>query len=98
MSGNPQGENRQLLYDPFLWLGEIAGMRSRRKALLGNARGRVVETGAGTGLNAFRIIPTGSPSLCSPSPMRRCAEDSSVACSGTGASRGSSTRLRSAYH
>ena len=40
-----------LLYDPFLWLGEIAGMRSRRSALLGNARGRVVEIGAGTGLN-----------------------------------------------
>jgi len=40
-----------LLYNPFLWLGEIAGMRSRRSALLGNARGRVVEIGAGTGLN-----------------------------------------------
>ncbi|MFD4180436.1 class I SAM-dependent methyltransferase [Rhodococcus sp. NPDC058514] len=40
-----------LLYDPFLWLGEIAGMRSRRSLLLGNARGRVVEIGAGTGLN-----------------------------------------------
>ena len=40
-----------LLYDPFLWLGEIAGMRRRRSALLGSARGRVVEIGAGTGLN-----------------------------------------------
>ena len=40
-----------LVYNPFLWLGEIAGMRSRRRALLGNARGRVVEIGAGTGLN-----------------------------------------------
>jgi ubiquinone/menaquinone biosynthesis C-methylase UbiE len=40
-----------LLYNPFLWLGEIAGMRSRRRALLGEARGRVVEIGAGTGLN-----------------------------------------------
>ena len=40
-----------LLYDPFLWLGEIAGMRRRRSALLGCARGRVVEIGAGTGLN-----------------------------------------------
>jgi ubiquinone/menaquinone biosynthesis C-methylase UbiE len=40
-----------LLYDPFLWLGEIAGMRRRRSALLGGARGRVVEIGAGTGLN-----------------------------------------------
>jgi ubiquinone/menaquinone biosynthesis C-methylase UbiE len=40
-----------LAYNPFLWLGEIVGMRSRRRALLGNARGRVVEIGAGTGLN-----------------------------------------------
>ena len=41
-----------LVYDPFLWLGEIAGLRRRRRALLRNARGRVVEIGAGTGLNA----------------------------------------------
>ncbi|MET0474794.1 MAG: class I SAM-dependent methyltransferase [Mycobacterium sp.] len=41
-----------LVYDPFLWLGEVAGLRKRRKALLANARGRVVEIGAGTGLNA----------------------------------------------
>jgi ubiquinone/menaquinone biosynthesis C-methylase UbiE len=40
-----------LLYDPFLWLGEIAGVRGRRRALLGDARGQVVEIGAGTGLN-----------------------------------------------
>src|SRR5271166_110421 len=40
-----------LVYDPFLWLGELAGMRRRRNALLGGARGRVVEIGAGTGLN-----------------------------------------------
>jgi ubiquinone/menaquinone biosynthesis C-methylase UbiE len=40
-----------LAYDPFLWLGELAGMRRRRSALLGGARGRVVEIGAGTGLN-----------------------------------------------
>jgi SAM-dependent methyltransferase len=40
-----------LVYDPFLWMGEIAGMRRRRHALLAGARGRVVEIGAGTGLN-----------------------------------------------
>jgi ubiquinone/menaquinone biosynthesis C-methylase UbiE len=40
-----------LVDDPFLWLGEIAGMRRRRSTLLGAARGRVVEIGAGTGLN-----------------------------------------------
>lgn len=40
-----------LLYDPFLWLGEHAGMRRHRRALLRQARGRVLEIGAGTGLN-----------------------------------------------
>jgi ubiquinone/menaquinone biosynthesis C-methylase UbiE len=40
-----------LVYNPFLLLGEIAGMRKLRRAVLGNARGRVVEIGAGTGLN-----------------------------------------------
>ena len=40
-----------VLYDPFLWLGEICGMRRRRRALLAGARGRVVEIGSGTGLN-----------------------------------------------
>nr|WP_090345301.1 class I SAM-dependent methyltransferase [Mycolicibacterium malmesburyense]CRL77544.1 methylase involved in ubiquinone/menaquinone biosynthesis [Mycolicibacterium malmesburyense] len=39
------------LYDPFLWFGEAAGMRRRRRELLADARGRVVEIGAGTGLN-----------------------------------------------
>ena len=40
-----------LLYDPFLWWGEIAGMRRRRRALVAAAHGRVLEIGAGTGLN-----------------------------------------------
>jgi ubiquinone/menaquinone biosynthesis C-methylase UbiE len=40
-----------MLYDPFLWLGEIAGMRRRRRTLVAEARGLVVEIGAGTGLN-----------------------------------------------
>jgi ubiquinone/menaquinone biosynthesis C-methylase UbiE len=40
-----------LVYDPFLWLGEHRGMRRRRGALLEDAVGRVVEIGAGTGLN-----------------------------------------------
>jgi ubiquinone/menaquinone biosynthesis C-methylase UbiE len=40
-----------LLYDPFLWWGEVLGMRRRRRALLSAARGRVLEIGAGTGLN-----------------------------------------------
>ncbi|MBX7448808.1 class I SAM-dependent methyltransferase [Mycolicibacterium sp. 3033] len=40
-----------LLYDPFLWLGEVGGMGRRRRALLAGASGRVLEIGAGTGLN-----------------------------------------------
>ena len=40
-----------VVYDPFLWLGEILGMRGQRRALVAEARGRVVEIGAGTGLN-----------------------------------------------
>jgi ubiquinone/menaquinone biosynthesis C-methylase UbiE len=39
------------VYDPFVWLGETVGMRNRRRELLADARGRVVELGAGTGLN-----------------------------------------------
>ena len=39
------------IYDPFLALGERRGMRDRRAALLAGARGRVLEIGAGTGLN-----------------------------------------------
>jgi SAM-dependent methyltransferase len=43
-----------LLYDPFVWLGELAGMRRRRATLLSHASGRVLEIGAGTGLNLPR--------------------------------------------
>jgi ubiquinone/menaquinone biosynthesis C-methylase UbiE len=39
------------LYDPLLWLGERGGMAKRRGELLRNASGRVLELGAGTGLN-----------------------------------------------
>ncbi len=39
------------IYDPFLALGERRGMRERRRRLLRQARGRVLEIGAGTGLN-----------------------------------------------
>ena len=40
-----------LLYDPFLWVAEQVGMKRHRRALLGRARGHVLEIGAGTGLN-----------------------------------------------
>jgi ubiquinone/menaquinone biosynthesis C-methylase UbiE len=39
------------MYDPFLALGEHRGMRTTRRRLLSGARGRVLEIGAGTGLN-----------------------------------------------
>ena len=40
-----------IAYDPFLWVGERAGVRALRKELLGKARGFTVEIGSGTGLN-----------------------------------------------
>lgn len=39
------------VYDPFLALGERSGMRDLRRETLATARGRVLEIGAGTGLN-----------------------------------------------
>ena len=39
------------IYDPFVALGERRGMHERRRRLLGRAHGRVLEIGAGTGLN-----------------------------------------------
>jgi ubiquinone/menaquinone biosynthesis C-methylase UbiE len=39
------------IYDPLLWVGERAGMAERRSTLLKRASGRVLELGAGTGLN-----------------------------------------------
>jgi len=39
-------------YDPFFWLAERAGLAERRRALVARAHGRVLEIGAGTGLNA----------------------------------------------
>jgi hypothetical protein len=40
-----------VLYDPFLWVGERAGLRAQREELLSRARGGTVEIGGGTGLN-----------------------------------------------
>jgi ubiquinone/menaquinone biosynthesis C-methylase UbiE len=39
------------IYDPLLWVAERAGMARRRGNLLTQASGRVLELGAGTGLN-----------------------------------------------
>ena len=46
-----------VVYDPFLWFGEVSGMRRRRRALLAETRGRVLEIGAGTGLNVALYPP-----------------------------------------
>ena len=62
-----------IVYDPFLALGELAGLRRRRRRLLASARGRVVELGAGTGLN-LRHYPDGLEALILVEPdaaMRR---------------------------
>lgn len=40
-----------VLYNPFLWTGERLGMAKLRRRLLAQARGAVLEIGAGTGLN-----------------------------------------------
>jgi SAM-dependent methyltransferase len=40
-----------ILYNPFLWAGEKLGMARLRCRLLAEARGKVLEIGAGTGLN-----------------------------------------------
>jgi SAM-dependent methyltransferase len=50
------------VYDPFLALGERRGMRERRRRLLRHARGRVLEIGAGTGLN-LALYPDGLDDL-----------------------------------
>lgn len=39
------------IYNPILLSGEVAGMTKRRRALLSEAHGAVLEIGAGTGLN-----------------------------------------------
>jgi SAM-dependent methyltransferase len=54
--GTPAGDSTwarafALLYDPFIWVGERAGLRAHRRALLSQARGCTLEIGSGTGLN-----------------------------------------------
>jgi ubiquinone/menaquinone biosynthesis C-methylase UbiE len=51
-----------VLYDPFLALGERAGLGRERAELLREARGRVLEIGAGTGLNVVHY-PAGLSEL-----------------------------------
>src|SRR3954447_9570 len=60
------------VYDPSLALGELAGLRRRRRRLLATARGRGGELGAGTGLN-LRHYPDGleALTLVEPDPAMR---------------------------
>jgi ubiquinone/menaquinone biosynthesis C-methylase UbiE len=50
------------IYDPFLALGERRGMAARRRALLADATGAVLEVGAGTGAN-LAAYPAGQDPL-----------------------------------
>lgn len=64
------------VYDPSLWVGELAGMRRRRRELLGAATGRTLEIGGGTGLNLAHY-PADLPELIVAEPasaMRRRLE------------------------
>jgi SAM-dependent methyltransferase len=61
------------IYEPFLLLGEVRGMRRRRAEVVGAARGRVLEIGAGTGLN-LRHFPAGLDELLLSEPDPGMAE------------------------
>jgi SAM-dependent methyltransferase len=61
------------LYDPVLWVGEKLGMARRRRELLAGATGRVLEIGAGTGLNV-RHYPAGLDEVVLTEPMPAMAQ------------------------
>lgn len=61
------------IYDPFVWLGERLGMAARRRQLLAEARGAVLEIGAGTGLN-LRHYPVGLEELVLAEPGEPMAD------------------------
>ena len=54
------------VYDPFLALGELRGLKQRRRTLLADAHGHVLEIGAGTGLNAPHYPPVDALVLSEP--------------------------------
>ena len=62
------------LYDPVLWLGERSGLARSRQILLSGARGRVIEIGAGTGLNLPRYPAVGVESLVLVEPEHHKAQ------------------------
>jgi ubiquinone/menaquinone biosynthesis C-methylase UbiE len=59
------------LYDGFLALGELRGMAARRAALLAEARGTVLEIGAGTGRNLAAYPAVDRLVLTEPAPTMR---------------------------
>jgi SAM-dependent methyltransferase len=66
-----------VIYDPSLWIGELSGMRRRRRELLRTATGRTLEIGGGTGLNLAHY-PADLPELIVAEPeatMRQRLEE-----------------------
>jgi SAM-dependent methyltransferase len=61
------------LYNPSLWLSERLGMAARRRELLADASGAVLEIGAGTGLN-LRHYPNGLDQLVLAEPGARMGD------------------------
>jgi len=87
MTSAPWARLGARLYDPFLALSERRGMAERRGALLASARGRVLEIGAGTGLNlAHYPADLDELVLSEPEPPMRARLERRVARSGRAAS------------
>ncbi|HEY8467716.1 MAG TPA: class I SAM-dependent methyltransferase [Solirubrobacterales bacterium] len=68
------------LYEPIIALGERRGMRARRRRLVGDLKGDVLEVGAGTGLNLPHYGSDARLVLAEPEPamadrMRRRAAE-----------------------
>jgi SAM-dependent methyltransferase len=61
------------IYDPSLWLAEKSGMAELRRSLVTQARGAVLEIGAGTGLNLAHY-PHGLDRLILCEPDRQMAQ------------------------
>jgi ubiquinone/menaquinone biosynthesis C-methylase UbiE len=72
MTATLPGRLDALAYDLFLALGERRGMHAQRRALLARAEGRVLELGAGTGLNLPHYPPAIQELVLSePEPVMR---------------------------
>ena len=93
------------IYDPFLALGEQRGMAGHRRALLAGAEGRVLELGAGTGLNLVHY-PVSVRELVLSEPddamrralERRVARSGPVGAAGSSAGGGAAVRRRRVRH